>query len=155
MKTILFNNFAALALFAAADAAGGAAPPKAAPKAAPAPATPTPAVVAGFALETGIDIPPSQRIGSNSAASPWPFKEMAVGQSFLVPVEVPETIKDDKERAAAFKELARKASNRVSGAIRRFKKQNDGTDFAIRTVNDDTRGHGVRVWRIEVEGGAA
>jgi len=125
--------------------------PKPAPKAAtaPAPAAAAPAPAAsGFKLETGFDIPAAQRIGGGQSSN-WPFKDMQPGQSFLVPVNVPDTIKGDDERATAFKEQARKVSNRVSGAIRRFKNSHAGTDFAIRTVNDETLGKGVRVWRVE------
>lgn len=39
----------------------------------------------------------------------------------------------------------------MSGAIRRYKKSHAGVGFAIRTVNDDKLGHGVRVWRVGVE----
>ena len=139
------------ALLAAADAGGGAPAPKAAapaPKAS-APAAAAPVEVDGFKLEAGLSIPAAVRIGTKSSGPSFPFDKMQIGQSFLVPVQIADTIKDDAERAKAFKEAARKQSNRVSGAIRRYKKSNEGVDFAIRTVNDDTLGHGVRVWRVD------
>lgn len=106
-----------------------------------------------FKIETGFDVPARTTFGGKSPE--YPFADMPVGASFLAPVTVPDTIKDDGERAKAFKEEARKTSNRISGAIRRFRKQNAGYDFAIRTVNNDKLGHGVRVWRVEAENTAA
>lgn len=106
-----------------------------------------------FKIETGFEVPARTTFGGGAKAPDYPFGEMPVGSSFLVGVNVPDTIKDEGERAKAFKEEARKASNRISGAIRRYRKQHDGVDFAIRTVNDDKLGRGVRVWRIEPEAG--
>lgn len=126
-----------------------------APKAKNAPAT-APATEAAaapssaFKIETGFEVPARTTFGGGKSPE-YPFADMPVGASFLLPVTVPDTIKDEGERAKAFKEEARKASNRISGAIRRFRKQNAGTDFAIRTVNDDKMGRGVRVWRVEAE----
>lgn len=138
MKTMLTANIAA----APADTGGGApTPPKAARGSKAPPESP------GFKLEKGLPVPAAQRVGTSQ--SNWPFKDMEIGISFLMPVAVPDTIKDDKEREASFKEQARKLSNRVSGAIRRFKNNNEGYEFAIRTVNDDKLGHGVRVYRVE------
>lgn len=122
-----------------------------APKAKTAPAaTEAAATSSAFKIETGFEVPARTTFGGGKSPE-YPFADMPVGASFLLPVTVPETIKDEGERAKAFKEEARKASNRISGAIRRFRKQNAGTDFAIRTVNDDKMGHGVRVWRVEAE----
>lgn len=103
----------------------------------------------GFEFETGVAIPPAARnvriseIGQKLAAMP-------VGASFLEPVEVPDTIKDAGERAKAFKDEARKVSNRLSGATRRFREANPGFAFLLRTV-DDATGKGVRVWRTEAQ----
>lgn len=115
--------------------------------------TETPASSA-FKIETGFEVPARTTFGGGGKAAEYPFGDMPVGASFLVPVTVPDTIKDEGERAKAFKEEARKASNRISGAIRRYRKQNAGQDFAIRTVNDDKMGRGVRVWRVEPEAAA-
>lgn len=127
--------------------------PKAKTEATTAPATETAAAAtsSGFKIETGFEVPARTTFGGGRDSVNYPFAEMPVGASFLVGVTVPDTIKDDAERAKAFKEEARKASNRISGAIRRFRKQNAGTDFAIRTVNDDNMGRGVRVWRVRAE----
>lgn len=145
MRTISFGLASALLLsgvcFAPADGAAPAPAPKAKGKDAPAPAT-----AGGFVLETGIDIPARTRFGGEGTETSYPFADMTAGQSFLMPVSVPETIKDEKEKAKAFKEEARKLSNRISGAIRRFKKNNPGANFAVRTVDN-----GVRVWRTEAE----
>ncbi len=121
-----------------------------APKAKNAPATEAPASSA-FKIETGFDVPARTTFGGGASAPNYPFADMPVNASFLVPVTVPDTITKEDERTKAFKEEARKASNRISGAIRRFRKTNAGYDFAIRTVNDDKLGHGVRVWRVEAE----
>lgn len=75
-----------------------------------------------------------------------------VGKSFLEEVTVPDSITDAKEREKTFKEEAKRATNRITGAVRRFKAKNAGYEFAIRTVNDDTLGHGVRVWRVKEDG---
>lgn len=99
-----------------------------------------------FSLEQGIAIPPRTRAGGG--ASLYPFAEMAEGQTFLVPVEEPANIKDPAEKEKAFKEETRIVSNRVSGAIRRFRKTNPDTKFVQRTVNDGTAGRGVRIWRV-------
>lgn len=110
------------------------------------PAAKTEASAPAFTLDEGLAVPSIQRVGG--VASQYPFKDMKVGTSFLLPVKVPDTIKDADEREAAFKEEARKLSNRISGATRRFKERNEGYDFAIRTVNNDELGSGVRVWRV-------
>ena len=123
-----------------------------APKAKAAETTAAPATTSnGFKIETGFEVPARTTFGGGRDSVNYPFSEMPVGASFLVPVNVPDTIKDEAERAKAFKEEARKASNRISGAIRRFRKANNGYDFAIRTVNDDKMGRGVRVWRVAAE----
>lgn len=120
-----------------------------------APATAAPATASSaFKIETGFEVPARTTFGGGRDSVNYPFSEMPVGASFLVPVNVPDTIKDEAERAKAFKEEARKASNRISGAIRRHRKNNAGQDFAIRTVNDDKLGHGVRVWRVEATSAA-
>lgn len=147
-KSLLLNSYglAAAMCFAAADVgsgnAGGAAP--AAPKTGK--SADAGKEVNGFKIETGIELPPRTRLGGGGDTTNYPFKEMPVGASFLTEVNVPATITDAKERDKAFKEEARKVSNKLSGAIRRFKKSNDGYNFAIRTVDG-----GVRVWRVEAD----
>ena len=102
----------------------------------------------GFKFDTGLPVPPIVR-DARSSETADKLAAMPVGASFLEPVSVPETIKDEAEREKVFKENARTVSNRLSGAIRRFKKNNEGSEFAMRTVNDASAGTGVRVWRVE------
>lgn len=125
----------------------------AAPAPAPAPAAPAAPVVSSFALDDNLPVPTVTRtIGQPSN---YPLGSMNVGQSFLAPVAVADTITDEGERAKAWKEEARKVANRLSGAVRRFRESREDIHFAIRTVNDDTLGHGVRVWRVaQAEGNA-
>lgn len=103
-----------------------------------------------FAISDNLPIPASRGgFGKSEGAEIYPFGDLAMNASFLVPVETPASITDAGERAAAFKEAARKLANSMSNRIRTFKKHNDGTNFVARTVDDDTYGHGVRVWRVE------
>lgn len=112
--------------------------------------TPTPAATSGFAFDLDLPVPAlTRRVGSTSDTAEK-LKAMPVGASFLEAVTVPETIKDADEREKAFKEAARTVSNRLSGAVRRFKKAEPSYEFVMRTVNDDKMGHGVRVWRVAV-----
>lgn len=111
----------------------------------------TTAKASGFKLDTGVPIPARRApVGGNSTGTNYPFKTMEVGQSFLVEAEVPANTKDE-EREAVFKDAQKRVANRMSGAIRRFKKANPDYNFVSRQVNDDTAGHGVRVWRVEAE----
>ena len=77
--------------------------------------------------------------------------ECPVNKSFLETAEVPASITDPKERAAAFKEEQNKLANRVNGAIRRYKAKEGkaNAEFAVRKVDDDTLGHGVRIWKVK------
>lgn len=92
-----------------------------------------------FGLTAGLEMPARIR---SSGTPLYPFGSMKVGSSFLVAVDA----KDD-----AFKDEARKISNRMSGAIRRFRKNNPDAHFSARTVDDATGplGRGVRVWRVK------
>lgn len=102
-----------------------------------------------FTFDTGLDVPAITH-GSRTSETASKLAAMPVGASFLEPVEVLDTIKDPAEREKVFKEKARIVSNRLSGAIRRFKKNNpEGFEFAMRTVDDPALGTGVRVWRQE------
>lgn len=111
-------------------------------------AAPKTVKVGDFEFETGLPIPAMTR-GTRTSETAAKLAALPVGASFLEPVTVPDTIKSADEREKAFKEAARTASNRLSGAIRRFKKSNSGYEFAMRTVNDTEMGSGVRVWRQE------
>jgi hypothetical protein len=70
---------------------------------------------------------------------------MPVGASYLEPVAVPDSVTDAAEREKTFKEKARSTTNRLSGLVRRFKKNHADYEFALRTVPMQ----GVRVYRIE------
>ena len=76
-----------------------------------------------FQLETGIPVPPRASFGS-VRGSKYPFADMEVGESFLVPEDVKLTT--------------------IRSAIGAFNKNNKTVKFAVR--NTDT---GVRVWRTE------
>lgn len=108
----------------------------------------------GFTLDTGLSIPARRAPTGGNTGSNYPFKDMPVGSSFLVEAVVPQNTKPE-ERDNVFKDEQKRVANRMSGAIRRFKKANEGFDFAMRQVNDDQLGHGVRVWRVEAGQGDA
>lgn len=112
---------------------------------------PAPVVSAsGYAFED-FEIPASARSsvrGGEPSKLAIALGEVPITKSFLEAVTVPDTITDEGERAKEFTALAKRATNRVSGAIRRFKKANPLANFQLRTVNDATLGHGVRVWRV-------
>lgn len=127
-------------------------PAPAAPKAAAAPKAPAPqpapvveTAASAFVLEDNIPVPEvTRKIGEPSA---YPFEHMNVNQSFRVPVTIADTITDAAEREKAFKEEARRLTNRLTGAARRFceKTGNENKKFTVRTVDD---GQGVRCWRV-------
>lgn len=107
--------------------------------------------VGAFTFDVGLPVP-SARVGAAASSEIGAkLKAMPVGASFLETVTVPETITDANEREKSFKELAKTVTNRLSGATRRFAKSNAGYAFALRTVNDDVLGRGVRVYRVEAE----
>lgn len=84
-------------------------------------------------------------------ANTYPFPALKIGQSFTIPVEVPESITEAGERVQASKEAGRKVSNRLTGAVRKYKNANEGTEFAVRTIaGDDKLVTAIRCWRIEV-----
>lgn len=101
-----------------------------------------------YEFETGLDVPALTR-ATRTSETAQKLAAMPVGASFLEPVERNKSIKDEGERNKVFKETCRTVSNRMSGAIRRFKKNHDGYDFATRVVDDPALGAGVRVWRVE------
>lgn len=75
-----------------------------------------------FKIEKGVSIPPVIRNGGGGAPSKYPFKEMAVGDSFSAPLS---------ER------------RRVIAAASAHKLRHGG-QFTARTLEDE-----VRVWRIK------
>lgn len=103
-------------------------------------------IASAFKLEGGIAVPPRSRLGG---VSPYPFAQMTVapadGSTFQVSHGMDAALYNTPDEAKqAQTEEARKIANRLSGATRRFTKQNKGFKFAVRTVDG-----GVRVWRIE------
>lgn len=113
------------------------------------------ASIGAFNFDVDLPVPAMTRGASRTSDMGEKLKAMPVGASFLEAVTVPETIKDDAERAKVFKEKTRSVSNRLSGSVRRFKKSNPDYDFVLRTVEDDKLGFGVRVWRVAVPVAAA
>lgn len=114
--------------------------------------TPTPAAtevqtvtVGKFVFETGIPVPAAARSPSAKSDDVERLEAMPVGASYLEPVTVPDTVTDAAEREKTFKEKAKSTTNRLSGLVRRFKKNHADCEFALRTV----AGQGVRVYRIE------
>mgnify|MGYP003385921319 CR=1 FL=1 len=97
-----------------------------------------------FTILDNVPIPPRAR-GGNGGQSQYPFAQLGVGQSFILAHEVDEELyPDETERKAAIVEESQKLANRLSGATRRFTKNNEGFKFTVRTVPE-----GVQVWRIE------
>lgn len=86
-----------------------------------------------FKLESNVEVPPR---AAPDRAPKYPFKEMAVGQSFLVPVT-----KEDSDI-----NRIRRRMNSACGTAQRSIKKASGTDvrFTSRTVEE-----GVRVWRTK------
>lgn len=108
-----------------------------------------PAAAPAYTFDDGLDIP-GRTVSAIGQPSPLhlKLKAMNVGQSFIEAVTVDASVTDPTERAKAFAEKCRTVSNRLSGAIRRFRKGGgEGMNFTIRTVSSDTHGYGVRVWR--------
>lgn len=128
--------------------------PKATETPAPAPApqafnvewgAPPPVITRGFggqAREPSVYLAPTQNL-----AAP------ANGQyaSYFVPVTIPATITDEKERAKAQKDEARKLQNRISSITRRLAKPDANgmqKTFVMRAL-DRGGTFGVQVWRTE------
>lgn len=128
----------------AAPKTGGSAPPV--------PPAPTSVNASGYKFEAlAIPSGPSRgKAGAEPSKLGLALSEVPLDNSFLETVTVPDTITDAGERAKEFKALARKMTNKIGGAIRRYRKVagNELHNFALRTVDDDTYGHGVRVWRV-------
>jgi len=80
-----------------------------------------------FKIETGVAIPPMTRGGRETM---YPFKEMAIGDSFYVPL-----------RGSPIKTIFR-LQNSILGSARR--RRYPGKQFSTRA-----EGEGVRCWRIK------
>ena len=118
---------------------------KASKKAATA-AEPEVAITNKYAIEKGIAMPARQRFGGEAGPSPYPFDDMEVGDAFFIQVEVDASEYAADEQAKVIAEDQRKIANRLSGATRRFTKQNEGVKFGVRSAEKDGT-KGVRVWR--------
>lgn len=104
----------------------------------------------GFTFDMALPIPAATRAsGPGTSEVAMKLEACPVGASFLMPAEADANITDAAEREKDFRDKARKLSNNVSGAIRRFKKKEGmgEREFTIRTVNSADLGAGVRVWR--------
>lgn len=90
-----------------------------------------------FKIVMGVVRPPRVRL---SGASPYPFKSLPVGGSFMIPAEVIDkaNYSTEKEAAKAQAEACGLVANRLSGATRRFTKRNDGYKFTVFTVDNGT-----------------
>ena len=112
-------------------------------------ATPATARDSDFTVEYDIPMPAVTR-KAPPVESPYKFETMKVGGSVLFPVDYDMDIADEAEREKTWQEAARTMANRVTGAVRRFTKKPEYSDykFASRTVADDQLGFGVRVWRV-------
>lgn len=99
-------------------------------------------------FETGLPIPPATRSVGNPSQTAQDLADCPVGASFLEAVTVPDTVKDESERAKALSDGQTKVANRMAGAIRRHKIKNPGHEFQVRKVNDAKLGTGVRVYCV-------
>jgi hypothetical protein len=83
-----------------------------------------------YKIESGVALPDVARHSTRKGSTKYPFAEMNVGQSFLIP--------------ATSEDEVVKVESRLRGATLRYAKQQGGTvKFTVRAVND-----GIRVWRV-------
>jgi len=116
--------------------------------------------IGGFEFDVGLEIPKTSRDATQSVDK-QKIMALPVGASFLHTVaEADEKVKDRDEREKIFKDRASASRNRLSGMIRRMKEIDAKAGlpakvFAIRIVNDEPLGRGVRVYRLAYEQNAA
>lgn len=84
-----------------------------------------------FQVEKDVPIPE----GRQGRESKYPFREMEVGDSFLVAPEVDELLGEQEDFA--------KVRGRVSNVAYKYGKEHD-KKFTVRQVEE-----GIRVWRVE------
>lgn len=101
-----------------------------------------------FQYDLDLPVPTIRRSNGELSETAQMLAGMPLGASYLTPVIVPDTITDATEAEKAFKDGARIVSNRLSGAARRFVKQNPGHKFDVRTVTGGEQGRGVRVYCV-------
>lgn len=113
-----------------------------------APALSVVANATSFELRDNVPVPAISR-RSNGPATIYPFASMTVGKSFFVSSAIDaSTFTDETEAAKAQGEATKTVANRLSGAVRRFTKKNEGYKFNVRaTVEDGVPG--VYVGRVE------
>lgn len=128
----------------------------------PPPAPPAPAVAESGEFDLGLLIPAGREFGAKKEEYPgasWNLKAMPVNASKLVEVEADDSIADETARESDYNAKVKRAFNRVSNTLRRYKKTADGAaaEFTIRKVEGETDingqkvdlGYGVRFWRIK------
>lgn len=138
------------------------APKKTATPPAPPPPPPAPPAPAAGEWDVGIAIPAGREFGAKKEEYPgasWNVANMPVNASKLIEVEADDNIADETAREAKYNGDVKKAFNRVSNTLRRFKKTDAGKafEFTIRKVEGPTNingtevdlGYGVRFWRIK------
>lgn len=84
-----------------------------------------------YEIESGVPIPPIQRRGGGGRKSSYPFGDMEVDGSFLVPFD------GDSPKTVA---------RRVQVAKTQAAKRHPTHKYVIRTMPD---GSGMRVWRVQ------
>lgn len=147
-STSRFSALAALSLMSMSGVAMMAAKGGSAAVPPPPPAPPAPQ----FTFDTGLEIP-KRTVGGGGDKTPTELalklQQVPVDASFIETIVVPAEVQGDEARSEAFKKLAKQASNRVSGAIRRLRKDDayKNRNYTVRTVADEKLGFGVRIWR--------
>jgi hypothetical protein len=82
-----------------------------------------------FTFDSGIDIPAARRGGRSQNA--YGFEQMNIGQSFFIPAT------EDNPNP----------SKRVASTVSSASKRLDPKAFVVRSVDEEGRGKGARVWR--------
>lgn len=86
------------------------------------------------------------KIRPEAGHSMYPFASMAVDDGFFVAADVDTSnFSDEGEAAKAQMEKCHALSNRLTGAVRRFTKRNEGYKFTVRIVKEPAMG--VNVYR--------
>lgn len=111
-----------------------------------------------FEIEKDVAIPLISGRGRTSAAEKYPFDQLEIGDSFFVgnSAEMPDASKSMNSTVSTanrryrevvpgeFKEVDRDGQKVQVAVTRQLRK------FVVRAVEDGKRGHGARVWRVEV-----
>lgn len=97
------------------------------------------ATTEAVAYDTGLAIPAATRLAPSSPLRTT-LTTMPVGASVLVPLKP-----EDGDQATA----RARSRSRINGLIARIRKDNPDLQFAVRAVDSEELGVGVRVWRQE------